>query len=94
MRMAPGSSHKLVEAPASWSSYANVLFSALARRTASLTVAVDQPAGTGFSYLASGTPVAELAPAADQVVAFLLNFFRTFPEYSTMDVRAHHARLC
>jgi len=62
--------------------------------TASLTAAVDQPAGTGFSYLASGAPVAELAPAADQVVAFLLNFFRTFPEYSTMDVRARHARLC
>lgn len=31
--------------------------------------------------------MAELAPAAEQVVAFLLNFFRTFPEYSTMDVR-------
>ncbi|GAA6047194.1 hypothetical protein JCM3770_006945 [Rhodotorula araucariae] len=62
---------RLVESTA-WNEYANVLF-------------LDQPAGTGFSYVTKNDDVRELAAAADHVVAFLANFYKVFPEFSYMD---------
>ncbi|GAA6021357.1 hypothetical protein JCM11491_004759 [Sporobolomyces phaffii] len=55
-----------------WNEYANVLF-------------LDQPAGTGMSYVTKNDNVRELADAADQVVKFLENLYQIFPEYATMD---------
>ncbi|BGP44767.1 Cell death protease [Rhodotorula kratochvilovae] len=62
---------RVVESTA-WNEYANVLF-------------LDQPAGTGFSYVTKNDDVRELAAAADHVVAFLANFYKVFPEFSYMD---------
>jgi hypothetical protein len=47
---------------------------------------VDQPAGTGYSYVTKNDNVRELAESAEQVVNFLQNLYKIFPEYSTMDV--------
>ncbi|KAI5477048.1 carboxypeptidase D [Pseudohyphozyma bogoriensis] len=55
-----------------WNEYANVLF-------------LDQPAGTGYSYVTVHDDVRELGPAADQVVIFLSNLYKIFPEFQTMD---------
>ncbi|BGP12710.1 hypothetical protein JCM10213_008848 [Rhodosporidiobolus nylandii] len=55
-----------------WNEYANVLF-------------LDQPAGTGFSYVTKNDDVRELADAAQHVVTFLSNFYRVFPEFANMD---------
>ncbi|GAA5988553.1 hypothetical protein JCM5350_004451 [Sporobolomyces pararoseus] len=55
-----------------WNEYANVLF-------------LDQPAGTGYSYVTKNDNVRELADSADQVVNFLENLYQIFPEYATMD---------
>ena len=49
---------------------------------------VDQPAGTGYSYVTKNDNVRELADSADQVVNFLENLYQIFPEYATMDVRS------
>ena len=68
-----GSNARLVKNPGRWNEYANILF-------------IDQPAGTGYSYLNRGRAVSELAPAADQLVNFLGNFYTVFPEYGKMDV--------
>jgi carboxypeptidase D len=46
-----GTSAVLRDNPGKWNEYANVLF-------------VDQPAGTGYSYINSGSPVRELAPVS------------------------------
>ncbi|GAA5980646.1 hypothetical protein JCM10908_001720 [Rhodotorula pacifica] len=62
---------RVVEGTA-WNEYANVLF-------------LDQPAGTGYSYVTKDDDVHELDTAAQQVVNFLANFYRIFPEYATMD---------
>lgn len=48
---------------------------------------MDQPAGTGYSYVNKNDDVRELADAAHHVVTFLENFYRIFPEFSNMDVR-------
>ncbi|TNY19757.1 Alpha/Beta hydrolase protein [Rhodotorula diobovata] len=66
-----GATLRLVESTA-WNEYANVLF-------------LDQPAGTGFSYVTKDDDVRELAAAAEQVVHFLANFYKVFPEFSYMD---------
>lgn len=47
---------------------------------------VDQPAGTGYSYITKNDNARELVEIADQVVAFLSNFYQVFPEYATMDL--------
>ncbi|GAA5876309.1 hypothetical protein JCM3774_003719 [Rhodotorula dairenensis] len=62
---------RVVEGTA-WNEYANVLF-------------LDQPAGTGYSYVTKNDDVHELDTAAQQVVNFLANFYKIFPEYATMD---------
>ena len=46
---------------------------------------MDQPAGTGFSYVTKNDNVRELAQAADQVVNFLAHFYEVFPEFLTHD---------
>jgi len=77
-----------------WNEYSSVLFREFAllrsdrRRLTFLPspVTVDQPAGTGFSYVNKNDNVRELAEAADQVVNFLANFYKLFPEFIGMDV--------
>ncbi|BGO96609.1 Cell death protease [Rhodotorula toruloides] len=71
LRIDESGTPRVVEGTA-WNEYANVLF-------------LDQPAGTGFSYVTKNDNVRELADAADQVVNFLANFYRVFPEFSSMD---------
>lgn len=82
-----------------WNEYANVLFRgfdfpSFARRFLSweedeiaytAITTVDQPAGTGFSYVTKNDNVRELGDSADQVVNFLSNLYQIFPEYATMD---------
>lgn len=46
---------------------------------------VDQPAGTGYSYVSKGKYVKSGEDAAKHVVTFLRNFYEVFPEYSKMD---------
>ncbi|KAL8283118.1 hypothetical protein RQP46_005896 [Phenoliferia psychrophenolica] len=55
-----------------WNEYANVLF-------------LDQPAGTGYSYVTKHDDVRELAEAANHVVKFLENLYQIFPEFVNMD---------
>lgn len=62
----------LREVAGAWNEYASVLF-------------LDQPAGTGFSYVTKNDSVRELRQAAQQVVTFLSNFYAIFPEFSTQD---------
>ncbi|GAA5887724.1 hypothetical protein JCM6882_001510 [Rhodosporidiobolus microsporus] len=71
LRITPEGGVHVVENTA-WNEYANVLF-------------LDQPAGTGFSYVTKNDNVRELADAADHVVTFLSNFYNIFPEFTTMD---------
>ncbi|MBW0463925.1 hypothetical protein O181_003640 [Austropuccinia psidii MF-1] len=63
---------ELQEANFGWSEYASVLF-------------VDQPAGTGYSYVNVSDDVRELAQAAEQMVVFLDHFYKVFPEFSQID---------
>ncbi|KAJ2162998.1 hypothetical protein GGF46_000184 [Coemansia sp. RSA 552] len=56
--------------PYGWNQYANLLF-------------VDQPTNVGFSY---GTPVSDTAAAAEDIVALLLLFYETYPEYDNSDL--------
>lgn len=60
----------------SWHEFANLLF-------------VDNPVGTGFSYVDTDSYVAELDEMADQFVTFLEKWFAIFPEYEQDDVRQH-----
>lgn len=55
----------------SWDEFANLLF-------------VDNPVGTGFSYVDGDSYVHELTDMASQMIQFLEKFFALFPEY-TMD---------
>jgi len=57
----------------SWDEFANLLF-------------VDNPVGTGFSYVDTDSYVHELTDMAEQMVQFLEKFFELFPEYSHDDV--------
>ncbi|KNZ51207.1 hypothetical protein VP01_404g8 [Puccinia sorghi] len=68
----PGQPIELEESAIGWSEYANLLF-------------IDQPAGTGYSFVNNGDHVRELAEAAEQVVIFLKNFYKVFPEFSKID---------
>ncbi|GAA6058715.1 hypothetical protein JCM10212_003403 [Sporobolomyces blumeae] len=70
-RINPNGTVREVERGA-WNEYANVLF-------------LDQPAGTGYSYVTKNDRVRELDEAADQVVQFLVNLYKVFPEFATMD---------
>lgn len=57
----------------SWDEFANLLF-------------VDQPVGTGFSYVQTKDYLHDLEPLADHFVIFLEKFFEMFPEYEKDDV--------
>ncbi|RDA84553.1 hypothetical protein CP532_3757 [Ophiocordyceps camponoti-leonardi (nom. inval.)] len=57
----------------SWGEFANLLF-------------VDNPVGTGFSFVNTDSYVKELDEAADQFVVFLTKFFALFPEYQRDDI--------
>ncbi|KAI5462400.1 serine carboxypeptidase [Mariannaea sp. PMI_226] len=57
----------------SWHEFANLLF-------------VDNPVGTGFSYVDTDSFVHELNDMADQFVKFLEKFFELFPQYDSDDI--------
>jgi carboxypeptidase D len=57
----------------SWNEFANIMF-------------VDNPVGTGFSYVDTNSYVHELPEMADQFVKFLEKWFALFPEYEHDDV--------
>ena len=57
----------------SWDEFANLLF-------------VDNPVGTGFSYVDTNSYDHELKEMADHMVIFLEKFFALFPEYEENDV--------
>ncbi|KAI9789677.1 MAG: Cell death protease [Peltula sp. TS41687] len=57
----------------SWDEFANLLF-------------VDQPVGTGFSYVNTDSYIHELKEMADQFIVFLERFFALFPEYEHDDI--------
>lgn len=65
--------HTLVENNGSWNEFANLLF-------------VDNPVGTGFSYVDTDSYVQELTVMGKQFVEFLERFFLIFPEYEHDDV--------
>jgi carboxypeptidase D len=57
----------------SWDEFANIMF-------------VDNPVGTGFSFVDTDSYVHELPEMADQFVKFLEKWFALFPEYEHDDV--------
>ncbi|QPH04318.1 Cell death protease [Epichloe festucae Fl1] len=57
----------------SWNEFANLLF-------------VDNPVGTGFSYVDTNNYVHGLSGMADQFIIFMEKFFRIFPEYEYDDI--------
>ena len=57
----------------SWDEFANLLF-------------VDNPVGTGFSYVDTNSYLHELPEMADQFIVFLEKWFAIFPEYEHDDV--------
>lgn len=57
----------------SWNEFANLLF-------------VDNPVGTGFSYVDTDSYLHELTEMANDFVTFLEKFFAIFPEYDQDDV--------
>ncbi|KAL3459953.1 pheromone-processing carboxypeptidase kex1 [Aspergillus heterothallicus] len=57
----------------SWDEFANLLF-------------VDQPVGTGFSFVNTNSYIHELDEMADQFVTFLEKWFAIFPEYARDDI--------
>ncbi|KAK0671752.1 putative carboxypeptidase KEX1 precursor [Cercophora samala] len=63
----------LVYNEGAWNEFANVLF-------------VDNPVGTGFSYVDTNAFVRELDVMADQFVTFLEKWFKLFPEYEHDDI--------
>jgi carboxypeptidase D len=57
----------------SWDEFANIMF-------------VDNPVGTGFSYVDSDSYIHELPEMAAQIVIFLEKFFTLFPHFEQDDV--------
>lgn len=57
----------------SWDEFANLLF-------------VDQPVGTGFSYVNTDSFLHELDEMAKHFMVFLEKYFSLFPEYANDDV--------
>ncbi|KAI2623810.1 Alpha/Beta hydrolase protein [Xylaria nigripes] len=57
----------------SWHEFTNLLF-------------VDNPVGTGFSYVDTDSYIHELDEMAQQFVVFLEKWFRVFPEYEHDDI--------
>ncbi|KAK0626294.1 pheromone-processing carboxypeptidase KEX1 [Immersiella caudata] len=63
----------LVYNDGSWNEFANIMF-------------VDNPVGTGFSYVDTDSYVHELDEMANQFVTFLEKWFALFPEYEHDDL--------
>ncbi|KAJ5761904.1 uncharacterized protein N7511_005286 [Penicillium nucicola] len=59
--------------PGRWDEFANLLF-------------VDQPVGTGFSYVNTDSYIHELDEMSSQFMVFLTKFFEMFPEYENDDL--------
>jgi carboxypeptidase D len=57
----------------SWHEFANLLF-------------VDNPVGTGFSYVDTNAYIHELDEMADHFIIFLEKWFKIFPQYEHDDV--------
>lgn len=57
----------------SWDEFANLLF-------------VDNPVGTGYSYVDTDSYIHELTTMADNFINFLEKYFVLFPEEETNDV--------
>lgn len=57
----------------SWDEFSNLLF-------------IDNPVGTGFSYVDSDSYIHELYTMADNMMVFLQKFFDMFPEYEENEV--------
>jgi len=57
----------------SWHEFANLLF-------------VDNPVGTGFSYVDTDSFIHELDTMAEQFIVFLTKFFELFPHYEEDDI--------
>jgi carboxypeptidase D len=57
----------------SWDEFANLLF-------------VDNPVGTGFSYVDTNSYLHELQEMADHFIIFLEKWFAIFPEYEQDEV--------
>ncbi|GAA6008167.1 hypothetical protein JCM10207_007051 [Rhodosporidiobolus poonsookiae] len=71
-RLVPNGGGELVEAEGAWNEYANVIF-------------IDQPVGTGYSYMSTNSYVHELPEAAEHIIEFLSKFYQVFPEFNTHD---------
>ena len=65
--------HTLIYNEGSWDEFANLLF-------------VDNPVGTGFSYVDTDSYLRELQEMADQFIQFLEKWFAIFPEAQYDDV--------
>ncbi|KAL2011812.1 hypothetical protein VTN00DRAFT_4530 [Thermoascus crustaceus] len=65
--------HTLEYNNGSWYEFANMLF-------------VDQPVGTGFSYVNTNSYLHELTEMSAQFITFLVKFFELFPEYERDDI--------
>lgn len=65
---------KLEQVEGSWNEFANLLF-------------VDNPVGTGFSYVDTDSYVHELTDMASQFTQFLEKWFELFPQFQHDDVR-------
>ena len=61
-----------------WDEFANVLF-------------IDNPVGTGFSYVDGDALVHDLQEMADQIIIFLEKWFGIFTEYAKQDVSTYIA---
>jgi carboxypeptidase D len=68
-----GEGGKLSYNNGSWDEFANLLF-------------VDQPVGTGFSYVNTDSYLKELDEMTDHFMIFLEKWFALFPEYEHDDV--------
>ncbi|OJD19259.1 hypothetical protein AJ78_00789 [Emergomyces pasteurianus Ep9510] len=64
---------KLNYTDGSWDEFANLLF-------------VDQPVGTGFSYVSTGAYIHDLDEMASQFVTFMEKWFKLFPHYEHDDL--------
>lgn len=60
----------------SWDEFANIMF-------------VDNPVGTGFSYVDTDSYLHELPEMSAQFIIFLDKFFALFPEYEHDDVSSN-----
>jgi carboxypeptidase D len=65
--------HTLEYNNGSWDEFANLLF-------------VDQPVGTGYSYVNTNSYLHELSEMSSHFIIFLEKWFKLFPEYESDDV--------